>query len=165
MALIASKEVGLLLRLLDQGFDRRAWHGTNLMGSLRGVGVEEALFRPNPHRHNVWELAVHAAYWKYAVRRRLTGEKRGSFAFAGSNFFPRPDERGATAKAWSEDLKLLRAEHRALRAVVEGLRSADLARLSPKKSWTTADTVAGVASHDIYHAGQIQLLRRLYLKR
>ena len=158
-------DVKFLLRLIDQAFDRRAWHGTNLMGSLRGVEVDEALFRPNPHRHNIWELAVHAAYWKYAVRRRLKGDKRGSFAFAGSNFFPRPDERGATESAWHDDLRLLRAEHRALRDVVDALRSADLSKLSPRKSWTVADTVAGVASHDVYHAGQIQVLRRLYLKR
>jgi hypothetical protein len=162
---VGRSEVAFLVRLLDQGFDRRAWHGPNLIGSLRGVEVDEALFRPNLHRHNIWELAVHAAYWKYAVRRRLTREKRGSFAFPGSNFFPRPDERGATAAAWRDDLKLLRAEHRALRAVIEGLRPGDLGQLSPRKKWTAAETVAGIASHDIYHAGQIQILRRLYLKR
>src|SRR5262245_21528035 len=75
---VGRSEVQFLVRLIDQAFDRRAWHGTNLMGSLRGVALDEATFRPNPHRHNIWELAVHAAYWKYAVRRRLTGEKRGS---------------------------------------------------------------------------------------
>lgn len=158
-------EGALLLRLLDQAFDRRAWHGTNLMGSLRGVGVEEALFRPNLHRHNVWELAVHAAYWKYAVRRRLTGEKRGSFAYEGSNFFPRPDERGASESAWKDDLRLLKRTHRELREVVAKLTPRDLARLSPKKSWTVADTIAGIASHDIYHTGQIQILRRLFRNR
>jgi hypothetical protein len=157
--------VQFLVRLIDQAFDRRAWHGTNLMGSLRGVALDEALYRPNPHRHNVWELAVHAAYWKYAVRRRLTGDKRGSFAYPGSNFFPRPDERGANEDAWRDDLKMLRSEHRALREVVVALRPAELSAPSPKKRWTVADTVAGVASHDIYHAGQIQILRRLYLKR
>ena len=76
-----------------------------------------------------------------------------------------PDERGATESAWRDDLRLLRAEHRALRHVVDALRSADLSKQSPRKSWTVADTVAGVASHDVYHAGQIQVLRRLYLKR
>lgn len=155
----------LLLSLLDQAFDRRAWHGTNLAGSLRGVAVAEALFRPNPHRHNIWELAVHAAYWKYAIRRRLTGEKRGSFRYAGSNFFRRPDERGAIEAAWKDDRTLLRDMHRELRAAVEKMTAADLARLSPKKKWTAAEEIAGIASHDIYHAGQIQLLRRLYLKR
>lgn len=161
----AARELQFLLRLLDQGFDRQAWHGPNLAGALRGVTVEEAQFRPGPGRHNIWELAVHAAYWKYAVRRRITGEKHGNFAYDGSNFFPRPDDRGATEKAWKEDLAVLRAAHRELRAAVAALPPARLPKLFPKKKWTLAETVAGIASHDIYHAGQIQLLRRLFQNR
>lgn len=162
---MAQGEVEFLVRLLDQGFDRRAWHGTNLMGSLRGVSLAEAAFRPNAHRHNIWELAVHSAYWKYAVQRRLTGEKRGGFPLAGANFFPRPDERGATEKAWREDLQLLRSTHRELRRAVADLRPADLTKRSAKEKWTHAETVAGIASHDIYHAGQIQILRKLFQQR
>lgn len=158
----AAPKIDFMLDLVDRGFDRQAWHGPNLMGALRGVSVEEAVYRPKPHRHNIWELAVHAAYWKYAIRRRITGEKRGSFAYEGSNFFSRPDGRGATEAAWKADLALLKRMHRELRAAVATLRPADLARLSPKKKWTVAQEVAGIANHDIYHAGQIQLLRRLF---
>lgn len=162
---MAKARVELLLRQVDQAFDRRAWHGTNLAGSLRGLGVEEASYRPNPHRHNAWELAVHCAYWKYAVWRRLTGEKKGSFPLSGSNFFPRPDERGATAAALAADLNLLRSMHRLMRTAVSSLQDSRLARLSPKKKWTLADEILGIANHDTYHAGQIQILRRLFQKR
>ena len=68
-------QVGLLLGLIDEAFDKRAWHGTNLRGALRGIDARQASWRPGPGRHNIWELALHAAYWKYAVRRRLTGEQ------------------------------------------------------------------------------------------
>jgi hypothetical protein len=107
----------------------------------------------------VWELVVHAAYWKYAVRRRLTGEKRGSFALEGSNWFPRPD--AADEKAWAADVKLLVAEHRKLRAVVARLRDRDLDRPAAGKGATVRVLVRGIAAHDLYHAGQIQLLKRL----
>src|SRR5262249_48741890 len=70
----------LLLRILDEAYERKAWHGTNLRGSLRGVSSDTAAWRPARGRHNIREIAVHCAYWKYTVRRRLTGEKRGSFA-------------------------------------------------------------------------------------
>ncbi|HEY6050809.1 MAG TPA: DinB family protein, partial [Thermoanaerobaculia bacterium] len=70
-------EIALLLSIVDEAYDRSAWHGPNLKGSLRRLTEEEAAWRPGPGRHSAWELAVHAAYWKYAVRRRLTGEKRG----------------------------------------------------------------------------------------
>src|SRR5262245_49658406 len=98
-------ELDLLLQLIDQGFDKKAWHGPNLRGAIRRVEVEEAAWRPGPGRRNIWEIVVHAAYWKYAVRRRLLGEKRGSFALEGSNWFERPVE--LTAEAWRKDIGLL----------------------------------------------------------
>jgi DinB superfamily len=86
------KRVPTVLAALDEAFDKRSWHGTNLRGSLRGMSRTTARWRPAPDRHNIWELVVHAAYWKYAVRRRLTGEKRGSFPLERSNWWVRPDD-------------------------------------------------------------------------
>src|SRR5687768_15951975 len=108
-----------LLLQLDQAFDRRSWHGTNLRGSLRGISLKEAAWRPGSGRHNIWELAVHAGYWKYAVRRRLTGEGRGSFPLKGSNWFDRPDK--PTIAAWNADLAMLGDMHRLLRQAVSSL--------------------------------------------
>lgn len=147
--------VPLLLALLDEAFDHKAWHGTTLLGSLRGLDERTATRRPAKGRHNIWEIAVHAAYWKYAVRRRLTGEKRGQFALAGSNWFERPDG-GATLAG---DLRLLVAEHRTLREAVARLSEAELAERAGVG--TKAFLIRGAAAHDLYHAGQIQLLKRL----
>ena len=155
-----SIEVSILLGLLDEAFERKAWHGPNLRGSIRGLGAKEAAWRPAPGRHNVWELAVHAAYWKYAVRRRLTGDKRGSFPLEGSNWFERPGPEGATDAAWRADLGVLVSEHRRLRGVVAGLTTKDLVR-KPPRGLTGLVLVRSVAAHDVYHAGQIQLLKRL----
>lgn len=147
--------VPLLLALLDEAFDHKAWHGTTLLGSLRGLDERIAARRPGRGRHNIWEIAVHAAYWKYAVRRRLTGEKRGRFALAGSNWFERPGG-GATLAG---DRQLLVAEHRMLREVVAGLSESALAERAG--AGTKAFLIRGAAAHDLYHAGQIQLLKRL----
>src|SRR6266545_3527236 len=84
-------EIAVLLTFIDEAFDRRSWHGPNLRGSIRGISAQQALWRPAPGRHNIWELVLHAAYWKYVVRRRITGEKRGSFVLGGSNYFQSPD--------------------------------------------------------------------------
>ncbi len=150
----------VLLAALDEAFDARSWHGTNLRGSLRGLDLASLSWRPGPNRHNIWELAVHAAYWKYAVRRLLTGEKRGSFALEGSNFWKRPVEK--TMAAWRRDLALLDTEHRALRGVVVTFPRAKWSRRAKKGSrFTYAWMVRGAAAHDLYHAGQIQLLKRL----
>ena len=144
----------LLLASLDEAFDRKSWHGPNLRGALRGISAEQAAWRPEGDRHNIWELTLHAAYWKYVVRRRLLKEKRGSFVFAGSNFFERPEGGTISEAAWKKDIAILEAEHRELREAV-----GDVA-LTP----AACHLIRGAAAHDLYHAGQIRLLRRLNRK-
>ncbi len=151
-------EIRLLLDALDEAFDRRSWHGTNLRGSLRGLTASQAAWRPAAGRHNIWEIAVHAAYWKYVVRRVLTGGKRGSFPLRGSNWFLRDD---GGAAAWRRDLHLLADQHDQLRAAVAELTATRLHSLSRKGAFTYAGLIRGIAAHDLYHAGQIQLLKRL----
>lgn len=144
----------LILTMLDEGYEKRTWHGLNLKQSIRGVTARQAAWRPRAGRHNIWELVLHAAYWKYAVRRRIEGRKRGSFVLQGSNFFPRPEKGKQNEAAWDADKQLLEREHRALReAVARVLKMPQAERFLPQL-W-------GVAFHDIYHAGQIRSLRRL----
>ena len=157
--------IGMLLRLLDEAFDRKSWHGTNLRGALRGLSAREASWRPAPWRHNVWEIALHAAYWKYAVRRRLVGGKRGSFPLKGSNWFERPAAGTDRDGQWQADLTLLVGEHRALRQVIAALRPQRLSTRAPGGSTSVQALLTGIAAHDLYHAGQIQLLKRLATSR
>ena len=93
------------------------------------------------------------------MRRRLSGEKRGSFALRGSNWFPRPD--AGDDAAWAADVRLLVDEHRKLRAVVAALKDRDLDKAAAGHRTTVRVLVRGIAAHDLYHAGQIQLLKRL----
>jgi hypothetical protein len=158
-----------LLDLIDVAFDHKAWHGTTLLGSLRGVAAEQAACRPASDRHNIWEVAVHAAYWKYAVRRRLTGDKRRSFALTGSNWFERPGpadvarglRRTSLAADWRADIRLLVAGHERLRAAVAAMPVTALDRPIGRERYTAAYLIRGIAAHDLYHAGQIQLLKRM----
>jgi hypothetical protein len=123
------------------------------------VRATEAAWRPAPGRHNIWELTVHAAYWKYAVWRQLTGAPRGSFALDGSNWFAGPSP--LTESAWKNAVALLSTEHRRLRATVAGLSGSALGKAPKGSRYTRVQIVRGIAAHDLYHAGQIQLLKRL----
>jgi hypothetical protein len=149
--------VDLLLTQLDQAYDRHSWHGTNLRGSIRGLAPADVAWRPQPGRHNIHEIVVHAAYWKYAARRRLAREKRGSFPVKGSNWFQRET---ADADLWRSDLRLLEDCHRSLRQVVSELAPAALTR-SAGQSLLVVSLVSGIIAHDLYHAGQIQLIKRM----
>jgi len=149
-----ASDSGIILNLFEEGFERKTWHGPNLWQALKGVSARQAAWRPATARHNIWEETLHAAYWKYAVRRRLQGGQRGSFVLKGSNFFVRPEPRKLTAAAWAADKAILRHEHAALREVLKAVLAKPVTDKVRRMLW-------GVAFHDVYHAGQIRLLRRL----
>jgi hypothetical protein len=139
----------LLLEVLDHGFDKTSWHGANLTGALRGLTPAAAAKRI-PGRKSIWEQLLHAAYWKKRVINRIAGTQR--FPRRGSNWPAAPAK--ATEAAWRADLALLHEMHGKLRAAVAVLPDR---ALTPK----TVKMIHGVAFHDVYHAGQIKLLRRL----
>jgi hypothetical protein len=138
-----------LLDLLDRGFDKVSWHGANLTGALRAVDARTAARSLNG-RKSIWQQALHAAYWKQRVINKLVGTQK--FGRKGSNWPLLPAE--PTEKAWREDLEFLADTHRRLR---EAVKTADLRRADDK----LLRMIHGVAFHDIYHAGQIKLLRRM----
>jgi uncharacterized damage-inducible protein DinB len=150
--------IAALLMLLDEAYNKPAWHGPNLRGAVRRLSAEQAAWRPASGRKNIWELVVHAAYWKYTVLRQLTGQKRGSFPLAGSNWFPREE---AEEPAWRSDVKLLDRMHADLRAAVAALAPDKLNTKPPGSKHTYRRLIQGAALHDVYHAGQIQTLKRL----
>src|SRR5262249_10567498 len=129
----ANPELALLIRLFDEAYSRKAWHGPNLRGSIRGITAEEAAWRPAAKRHCIAESVTHAAYWKYAVRRQLAGGDRGSFALKGSNWFP--VRRPFDAASWSGCVRLLNDEHRALRATVLSISPRELHKQPPTSKY------------------------------
>jgi hypothetical protein len=156
---VTDSRIDLLIHILDEAFAHAGWHGPTLLNALRGVTAQEARWTPHPDRHSVWALALHTAYWKYTVRRRLTGAPRGSFPRKPSNFPALPERPDDTA--WANDVALLREEHQRLREAVAAFPPSALDDRTTKSKWTNAAHIYGVAAHDAYHAGQIMLLKRL----
>ncbi|MFI5235033.1 MAG: DinB family protein, partial [Gemmatimonadales bacterium] len=148
-----------LLAIYDQAFSGASFHGAPLWGSLRGMTAEEARQRPAPGRHSPWELVLHCAYWKCIARQRITGDLSIALPRSGANF---PELPAVLHDAeWKRDRALLKREHELLRAVIRGLAPKVLPKRAGKSRWTVRETVVGMASHDLYHAGQIQLIRKL----
>jgi hypothetical protein len=144
---------------------RGGWHGgPTPHGALRGVRAEQAAWVPAPGRKSVWALALHIAYWKYAVRRRLEGraarpDERFPRSPANWPVIPNP----ADDRAWAADIALLKREHERLVAVVRAIPPERYGERVPGgKRWTFGELIVGIAQHDAYHAGQIQMLKRLW---
>src|SRR5258706_1772856 len=153
-------EITQLLAILDQAYNRPSWHGANLRGAIRRVSPAQAAWRPGPRRHNIWETIIHAAYWKYAASRRFVDLPQGSFHYKGSNWFRSPEM--ASARAWKEDVELLDRMHALLRGAVAKLSRKQLYATPTGKKVSNFAVLSGIAAHDLYHAGQIQLLKRLW---
>jgi len=156
-------QVKLLLNLIDQGYDHEAWHGPNLRGSILRVKPAEAEWRPGETLHNIWEIVVHSAYWKYVVWRRLAQAEKGGFPRKGSDWITRPGEKNP--QSWPEDVALLHSIHAKMRDVVSSLTDEQLAFAPEGSSVTNLALISGAALHDVYHAGQIQQLRQAYKRR
>jgi hypothetical protein len=138
-----------LVEILDAGFDEPSWHGPNLANSFRGLDPKTAAKQVHG-RKSVWEQVLHAAYWKQRVLNKLIGTQK--FPRTGSNWPHLPST--ITTRAWKQDQQLLHDIHRQLREAVAAL---DIRNLSPK----LRKMIYGAAAHDVYHAGQIKLLRRM----
>lgn len=149
----------LLREMLEHAFRGRGWHGTTLTGALRGVTPAQALWRPARRRHNIWEIVLHAAYWKYAVRRRLVGGSVGGFPRSPSNWPVAPTK--PSTVQWRADRQLLRATHDQLLEAVRDFPTRRLVERAPGGHWRFQELIHGVAGHDLYHTGQIQLIKRL----
>jgi uncharacterized damage-inducible protein DinB len=154
--------IALLLAMIDQAYEKKSWHGSNLRGSIRGVSAQEAAWRPGPKRHGIADLVLHTAYWKYIVRRRLLGEERGAFPRKGSNWFSLPVP--YSDARWKADVRLLDETHRSLRAAIANVRPKDLTYAPPGSKVSNAALLTGIAAHDLYHAGQIQYVKALLRK-
>jgi len=145
---IPRNKAGHLLDLIDLAFDKRSWHGANLMSAIRGVDAEQAR-RSIRGRKTIWEQLLHAAYWKSVVIAKIA--KESVWERKGSNWVKMP--RPGNEKQWKADVEMIRGLHEKLREVVRKRRE----KLSAKEVWM----VQGAAFHDVYHAGQIKLLRRM----
>jgi hypothetical protein len=158
--MITAKDV--LVRQLEQAYDKRAWHGTNLLGSLRDVEGAMRTWRPQDGRHNIAELAVHAAYWKYRVYRLISGDTT-RFALDGSDFFERSHPQ--TEEQWRSDIALLQASHDRLVEAAVSCPDNRLHLAPGSAKFSFHELISGAAAHDLYHAGQIQLIKRLFESR
>jgi len=157
---VSALTIALITRTLQP---RRgmAWHGGPTPArALRGVDARLARWRPPRRGHTIWELALHVAYWDYEVRRRLLGTALPRFPRSPANW-PRMPQRSDEG-AWAADRALVANEHRLLVEVVADFPVSLLGRkLGRSKRWSYGDTILGITVHDAYHAGQIQLLKRI----
>lgn len=145
-------------RIADQlrrAFDGSAWHGPALLELLADVDAAAAGSRPISNVHSIWELVLHTAVWDTAARRRLGGEKWQPSGLQNFPRVPRPTE-----AAWRRAVSQLRRTHDQLVKTVAVLPDSRLNERVPGKRYNFYFMLHGVVQHELYHAGQIAILKK-----
>jgi len=147
---------GVERRILREGYGDGAWHGPDLKAALADVTPESAFQRPAPGRHNIAEIALHHAYCARAARAKLTGGDAEPFVLEGDDWFDLSD---SSVLPWKKILEVVeREQERLADSLAELNKGASAASLRDDERF---DLVLGITCHAIYHAGQIQLIKRL----
>jgi uncharacterized damage-inducible protein DinB len=146
------------VRIADQlrrAFDGSAWHGPSLLELLKDVDAETAAARPLGDVHSIWELVLHIAVWDDAGLRRLSGEKWQPVGLA--NF---PQVTTMTEGAWRKAVAAAKRTHETLVKTVARLPDSRLWERVPGKRYDFYHLLHGIAQHELYHAGQIAILKK-----
>jgi hypothetical protein len=152
-ALSEGTTTALLTRTLQEGHGPGAWHGADFKAAIADVSAKTAFKRPARDRHNIAEIALHHAYCVRNVRGKLTGAALEDFIVDGDDWFP-VDE--GSRLGWSKIVGVVEAEQEGLReAVKKGKRAVGL------DDAEAFNLVLGITCHAIYHAGQVQLIKKL----
>ena len=158
----ADSEITRIVDELNREHGGDPWHGTPLRQLLTDVDYLQAGARPAEGVHTIWEIVLHMTAWKNEVRRRLAGAPAG---VPTEGDWPAPAAPGP--QTWCEALDALEDSHRALVAVVA--RVPDQQLFTPTNDPRDSETgqgvthyvlLHGIVQHDVYHSGQIALLKR-----
>ena len=150
-----ASEAERIMGELQRAFEGNAWHGPAVLELLHDVTAAQAAARPIAGAHSIWELVLHIAAWESAGRRRLEGDR--AELPDEENFPPVNDTSEA---AWQQTIELLKAGHRRLRDAISGLDESRLDEPIMDGMRSVYITIHGVIQHDLYHAGQIAILKK-----
>ena len=150
-------------RIADQlrrAFSGVAWHGDSLLEILSGITAAQATARPVKRAHSIWELVLHITAWDNAVRRRLTGE---AVDLSDEQNFPSVMD--PSEGAWRRAVEQAKRVHDELIEAVTAFPDQRLSEKVPGKNsepdgYNFYFMLHGVVQHELYHAGQIALLKK-----
>ena len=147
-------EVKLLYDQIETTFRGKSWHGPNMIQVLEGVSADKARLRPLSERHNIWELVNHMNYWMRAALYGLNGGE-----------VPKPEgvedwpPVGLTEEEWRESVADLERTVNAILNALMGFSTINLEENVPEKGYNYRSLLHGVLHHNLYHMGQIAVLR------
>ena len=151
-----SSEIDNIVDQLERTFEGDAWHGSSVSEVLACISAEQAVARPIPAAHSIWEIVLHTSAWQRTVRERLEGKPLRSLPDEEDW----PDVRDTSEVAWADAVGELRTEYELLKGEAVRWRGRDLAETTEGERYTVYEMLHGVIQHNLYHAGQIAVLAK-----
>ena len=140
---------------LDRAFEGQAWHGPSVLEIIKDVSSEKAAARQISGGHTIWELVLHIAAWENACRRRLAGDRA---ELSDAEDWPAVND--TSEEAWLAAKSSLLEGHKKLRQAIAELNDAQLDEPILPGMSSVYVTVHGTVQHNLYHAGQIAILKK-----
>lgn len=148
-------EVKRMSDQLKRAFEKDAWHGPAVMEVLKGVTAQEAATRPIPNAHSIWEIALHISGWVGVLKSRVEGKWMDEPAEGDW-----PAVTDSSPAAWEKTVKLLKTRHAGLQRAISKLSDKKLEKPIAKGKSTFYSSLHGIIQHDLYHAGQMAVLKK-----
>lgn len=152
-------EIERIADQLKRAFEGEAWHGPSVLEIIEGLTARQAVARPFVGTHSIWELVLHISAWEHAIVRRLNGDR--------AQLPTEEDWPPVTAtndEAWEETKLKLNQRHHELRSAITGLDESRLDQPIIEGMSSVYEQLHGIIQHDLYHAGQIALLKKAILE-
>lgn len=149
-------EIDRIVDQMERAFEGDAWHGPSISEILSCVTVDQAAAHPIPGAHSIWEIVLHTSVWQRTVRERLQGKPIATLPEAEDW----PPVTATSTAHWAGAVEELRTEYELLRREALTWRERDLDETTEGQRYTVYGMLHGVLQHNLYHAGQIALLKK-----
>ena len=150
------REVERITDQLKRAFEGEAWHGPSVLETIEGISSQQAAAHPFEGIHSVWEIVLHIAAWERAVLRRLNGDRAQLLT---EEDWPMVAAIGD--EAWEQSRQALKQGHDDLRSAIASLDESRLDQPIIEGLASVYVTLHGIVQHDLYHAGQIAILKKV----
>ena len=148
-----SKRISNLYQSIYNG---NPWLEVTLADTLAEITASQAYKKINPNLNTIWEIVNHLIQWRRTILSRVQGEVVNA---PDHNYFvPVLDSSEA---AWEQSLQSLAKSQELWNAFFESFDDADFAKIYANNGHTYYEHLHGIIQHDVYHLGQIVILKKL----
>lgn len=152
-------ELNDLISKLDESFQGRPWFGDSLMRIINSVDFQLVNARPSGTQNSIARLVQHIINWRIFVIKKLERDAVFDIKRNDSNDWSEIEIRNE--KEWRDLLQALQESQEKIKEILKTNDPSLLTNTVPGREYDYHYLIEGIIQHDIYHLGQIALVKKL----